>query len=82
MTSALCPGYDGFEKEYGDNCIPNFEVDNVEAIYDKIEKLATEMVHDEVNAFGEYRTFHFVDTECNEIEVLSIDSGDLLVHDG
>lgn len=66
--------YDGFELEFGDNCIPNFEVDDADAAYHRIEKIAPEMVHDGILEFGEYRTFHFIDTEGNEIEVFSIDS--------
>lgn len=68
------PGYDGYGVEFGDNCVPTFEVDDVEAAYRRIEGLAPEMVHDGVLEFGDYRTFHFVDTEGNEIEVFSVDS--------
>ncbi|WP_435344747.1 VOC family protein [Haloarchaeobius sp. HRN-SO-5] len=68
-------GYDGYDVEFGNNCVPNFEVDDVEAAYRRVEELAPEMVHEDVLEFGEYRTFHFLDTEGNEIEVFSIDSG-------
>ena len=68
------PGYDGYAVEFGNNCVPNFEVDDVEAAYRRIERIAPEMVHDEILEFGDYRTFHFVDTEGNEIEVFDIDS--------
>ncbi|WP_458209430.1 VOC family protein [Haladaptatus sp. NG-SE-30] len=67
-------GYDGYDIEFGNNCVPNFEVDDVKDAYHRIEKIAPEMVHDEILEFGEYRTFHFIDTEGNEIEVFSIDS--------
>lgn len=67
-------GYDGYALESGNNCVPNFEVDDVDAAYRRIERIAPEMVHDEILEFGDYRTFHFVDTEGNEIEVFSIDS--------
>jgi len=66
-------GYDGFEAEYGNNCVPNFEVDDVDAAFERICDLAPEVVNDEILQFGDYRTFHFVDTEGNEIEVFSID---------
>lgn len=68
-------GYDGFDLTFGNNCVPNFEVEDVDAAYERIEQLAPEMVHDEVVAFGDYRTFPFVDTEGNEVEVFSIDDG-------
>lgn len=67
------PGYDGFDVEFGDNCIPNFEVEDLEAAYSRIESIAPH-VDDDVLVFGDYRTFHFVDTEGNEIEVFSLDS--------
>ena len=67
-------GYDGYDVEFGNNCVPNFEVDDVEAAYDRIERIAREMVHDDVLEFGDYHTFHFVDSEGNEIEVFSIES--------
>ena len=67
-------GYDGYDLDFGNNCIPNFEVDDVEAAYRRIEQLAPEMVHEEILEFGVYRTFHFIDTEGNEIEVFDIDS--------
>lgn len=65
---------DGFEFDFGNNCVPNFEVEDVDAAYRRIEQLRPEMVHDEILEFGEYRTFHGVDTEGNEIEVFTIDS--------
>lgn len=68
-------GHDGYDLEFGNNCVPNLEVDDVETAYRRIEEIAPEMVHDEILEFGDYRTFHFVDTEGNEIEVFSIDSG-------
>lgn len=67
-------GHDGYDLDFGNNCVPNFEVDDVEAAYRRVEEIAPEMVHDEVLEFGDYRTFHFLDTEGNEVEVFSIDS--------
>lgn len=66
-------GYDGVDIEFGDNCVPNFEVEDVEAAYRRIERFAPEMVHDDILEFGEYRTFHVVDTEGNVIEVFDIE---------
>ena len=66
--------YDGYETRFGDNCIPNFEVDDVEDAYERIESLAPEMVHEMILEFGDFRTFHFIDSEGNEIEVFSIDT--------
>jgi len=65
-------GYDGYEFDVGDNCVPNFEVEDVDAARDRVEGLASE-VDDEVLEFGDYRTFQFEDTEGNTIEVFSID---------
>jgi predicted enzyme related to lactoylglutathione lyase len=68
-------GYDGGDLEFGTNCVPNFEVEDVEAAYDRIEPLAPALVHDDIFEVGEYRTFQFLDTEGNRIEVFSIGSG-------
>ncbi|WP_227353454.1 VOC family protein [Haladaptatus salinisoli] len=68
------PEYDDFGFESGTNCIPNFEVDDVDAACHRIETIAPEMVHDEILEFGTYRTFRLLDTEGNEIEVFGIDS--------
>lgn len=67
-------GYDGFDLEFGNNCVPNFEVVDIEEAWERIDQIAPEIVHDEIQVFGDYRTFHFIDTEGNEIEVFSIDS--------
>lgn len=67
-------GYDGHEFDFGDNCVPNFEVEDVEAARERVEPLAPVMVHDGILEFGDYRTFQFVDTEGNTIEVFSIES--------
>jgi predicted enzyme related to lactoylglutathione lyase len=42
---------------------------------DRVDAIAPEMVHEDVPEFGDYRTFHFRDTEGNEIEVFGIDGG-------
>ena len=67
-------GYDGYDLKFGNNCVPNFEVDDVEDAYHRIGKIAPKMVHETILEFGDYRTFHFIDTEGNEIEVFSIDA--------
>ncbi|MFC3958558.1 VOC family protein [Halovivax cerinus] len=66
--------YDGHEIRFGNNCVPNFEVDDVDDAYERIESIAPEMVHETILEIGDYRTFHFVDSEGNEIEVFSLDS--------
>jgi predicted enzyme related to lactoylglutathione lyase len=67
-------GHDGHEFTFGDNCVPNFEVADVATARDRIEETPAEMVHDDILEFGDYRTFQFVDTEGNTIEVFSIES--------
>ena len=67
--------HDGFDVEVGNNCVPNFEVEDVDAAFERLQDLAPAVLHDEILSFGDYRTFHFVDTEGNEIEVFSIDDG-------
>ncbi|AGB16668.1 lactoylglutathione lyase family protein [Halovivax ruber XH-70] len=66
--------FDGYETRFGNNCVPNFEVADVDDAYERIESLAPKMIHETILEFGDYRTFHFVDSEGNEIEVFSLDS--------
>lgn len=62
---------DGGSFDYGDNCVPNFRVADVEAAFDRISTLAPEVVHGIVDVDG-YRCFHVRDTEGNVIEVFSL----------
>lgn len=64
--------HDGHEFEFGDNCVPNFEVEDVEVAHERIAATRAELVHDDILEVGDYRTFQFVDTEGNTIEVFSI----------
>ncbi|OVE85209.1 VOC family protein [Natronolimnobius baerhuensis] len=66
------PAYDGEDAEYGTNCVPNFEVDDVDAAYERTEALAQNVGHD-ILEVGDYRMFQFVDSEGNTIEVFSVD---------
>lgn len=66
------PSYDGFDVEFGTNCCPNFEVEDVEAAYGRVEAMGADLVHDSIQEYGEFRTFHLVDTEGNEIEVFEV----------
>lgn len=68
------PGYDGYDVDFGDNCVPNFEIEEVEAAHERIGALAPE-VDDEIQAFGDYHTFHCRDTEGNTLEIFSVESG-------
>jgi predicted enzyme related to lactoylglutathione lyase len=61
-------GADGHEFEFGDNCVPNFEVDDVEAAHERARAIAP-AVDDELRSFDGYHTFHLEDTEGNELEV-------------
>ncbi|MFC7140842.1 VOC family protein [Halosimplex aquaticum] len=67
-------GADGHEFDFGNNCVPNFEVEDVDSAYERISALAPEVVSDGIFDIDGYRGFHFLDTEGNTIEVFSIDS--------
>ncbi|WP_135364850.1 VOC family protein [Halosimplex halophilum] len=66
-------GADGGEFAFGDNCVPNFEVEDVEAEFERVSELAPAVVHGIVDVDG-YRCFHVRDTEGNTIEIFGVDS--------
>ncbi|QLH80757.1 VOC family protein [Halosimplex pelagicum] len=63
---------DGGSVEYGDNCVPNFEVGDVDAAFERVSELAPEVVHGIVDIDG-YRCFHVRDTEGNTVEIFGVD---------
>lgn len=62
------PSVRGETVEYGNNCVPNLETDEVDAVYDRVQSLGVE-VDDEIRRVNEYRLFQFTDPEGNVIEV-------------
>ncbi|ELZ28797.1 Lactoylglutathione lyase (LGUL) family protein, diverged [Halosimplex carlsbadense 2-9-1] len=64
---------DGGSVEFGDNCVPNFEVEDVDAEFERVSELAPEVVHGIVDIDG-YRCFHVRDTEGNTVEIFGVDS--------
>lgn len=64
---------DGHEAAFGDNCVPNFEVDDVEAARERLADGPAELLHDGLVEIDDYRCFHARDTEGNRIEVFSVD---------
>ncbi|QPV64913.1 VOC family protein [Halosimplex litoreum] len=64
---------DGGSVEFGDNCVPNFEVEDVDAAFERVSELAPEVVHGIVDTDG-YRCFHVRDTEGNVVEIFGVDS--------
>ncbi|WP_123535966.1 VOC family protein [Halosimplex salinum] len=65
---------DGHEFEFGDNCVPNFEVSDVDAAFERVSELAPEVVSDGILDIDGYRCFHVRDTEGNVVELFSVDS--------
>ncbi|WP_436908277.1 VOC family protein [Halosimplex marinum] len=66
-------GADGAAVEFGDNCVPNFEVSDADAEFERVADLAPEVVHGVVDVDG-YRCFQVRDTEGNVVEIFSVDS--------
>jgi predicted enzyme related to lactoylglutathione lyase len=54
--------------EYGNNCVPNLETDDVDAVYDRVQHSGVE-ADAEIRRVNEYRLFQFTDPEGNLIEV-------------
>jgi predicted enzyme related to lactoylglutathione lyase len=59
------------EVRFGNNCVPNFQVDDIEAEYRRIQEMAPQ-IDDQIRCVGNYRYFQFVDTEGNVVEVYSV----------
>lgn len=64
------PAADGVTVAYGANCVPNFEVDDVEAEYSRLKGFVP-AIDDEVTVLPEMELFQFKDTEDNILEVYS-----------
>ncbi|MDY6769525.1 MAG: VOC family protein [Candidatus Nanohaloarchaea archaeon] len=62
--------YDGEELEFGNNCVPDLEVDDIDATYQRIQAFAPE-IDDELFETEDHILFQFKDTEGNTIEVFS-----------
>ena len=55
---------------WGDNCLPSFEVSDIDKLKDKLDKLGAEIVFPVTKIDGN-RVLEFKDSEGNDIEVYS-----------
>lgn len=62
------PSIRGEAVEYGNNCVPNLETDDVDAVYERVQRTGVE-ADAEIRRVNEYRLFQFTDPEGNLIEV-------------
>lgn len=62
------PEVDGEKAVLGNNCVPDFEVDNIEAEYERIQKL-TDTIDDSIQTYGGMSLFQLEDSEGNVLEV-------------
>jgi predicted enzyme related to lactoylglutathione lyase len=56
---------------FGNNCVPNFQVDDIDAEYRRIQEMAPQ-IDEQIRCFGNYRYFQFTDTEGNLIKMYAI----------
>jgi predicted enzyme related to lactoylglutathione lyase len=59
------------ELHFGNNCVPNFQVGDIDAEYHRIQDMAPR-IDDQIRCIGNYRSFRFADTEGNLIQVYSV----------
>jgi predicted enzyme related to lactoylglutathione lyase len=59
------------ELRFGNNCVPNFQVDDIDAEYGRILEIAPR-IDDRIRCIGNYRYFQFTDTEGNLVEVYAV----------
>ncbi len=62
------PAVDSEEVKFGNNCVPNFKVENVKEKYARIKQF-TSTIDDEVQDLGEVKLFQFKDSEGNILEI-------------
>jgi predicted enzyme related to lactoylglutathione lyase len=65
-----CPKVDKYKVTYGDNCVPNLEVNSIESEYKRIRKFSKE-IDGKIQIIGDVSTFQFVDSEGNVVEIYS-----------
>jgi predicted enzyme related to lactoylglutathione lyase len=59
------------ELRFGNNCVPNFQVDDIDAEYARIQEIAP-CIDDRIRCIGNYRYFQFADTEGNLVEIYAV----------
>lgn len=64
--------FDGEDLIFGNNCVPNIEVDDIDAEYRRIGGVAP-YVDPDIRRVGAYRYFQFKDLDGNLVELYSID---------
>ena len=65
------PKIDGGKIRWGTNCVPCFQVENIEKEFDRLRQLAP-LIDDKIHRYGNYYLFQFKDPEGNLIEVYEI----------
>ncbi len=68
----FCAAVDGEEIILGNNCVPNIEVEQIEAEYERIRALAP-TVDPEIRQAKTFRYFQFKDIDGNLVEIYSQD---------
>lgn len=63
------PSEDGETVAFGENCVPAFRVEDIEAVHERLLKLAPEV--EDIQEPDGYHLFHFTDTEGNMVEIYS-----------
>jgi len=63
--------YDGEELWFGNNCVPNIQVEDIESEYNRIKNIASR-VDEKIREAGGYRYFQFSDPDENLIEFYGV----------
>ncbi len=62
---------DSEDMTFGNNCVPNIEIDNAEDEYQRVKELNAELLG-EIVSVDSYKLFQFKDTEGNVIEFYEV----------
>jgi len=60
-----------FPLKVGNNCVPTFEVNDIDSEFGRIKNISPSRITDEVASVGPYRLFQLADTEGNALEIYS-----------
>ncbi len=62
------PEMDGVKARFGDNCVPNFQVEDIEKEYERVKQFTSE-IDSEIQNYGNLKLFQFKDSEGNILEI-------------
>lgn len=63
------PAVDGSKIKLGNNCVPDFRVEDINKEYERVKQFTPALVDDEIKNYGDIKLFQFKDSEGNILEI-------------